>query len=103
MEKGIYTMVYFDRWWVLSTVILLNITNYGHWIAFASVTKNVSKYYDQAGNRVDLITTVSFAMGIPFCIISTFAIETWGLKFGLKLGGILTGIGILHIMIKPHY
>ena len=78
---------------MLVTVLLLNFANYSHWVAFASVTKNSAKYYDQTGDRIDLITIVSYALGIPFCIIATYAVETYGLKASLKFGGIMTGIG----------
>ena len=87
------TRVYTDRWWMLSTVLLLNFANYSHWVAFASVTKNSAKYYDQTGDRIDLITIVSYALGIPCCILSAYAVETWGLKISLKFGGIMTGLG----------
>lgn len=95
------TTVYTDRWWMLSTVLLLNFANYSHWVAFASVTKNSAKYYDQTGDRIDLITIVSYALGIPCCILSAYAVETWGLKISLKFGGIMTGLGnylLLHFL-----
>ena len=78
---------------MLATVLLLNFANYSHWVAFASVTKNSAKYYDQTGDKIDLITIVSYALGIPCCIISAYAVETFGLKSSLKFGGIMTGIG----------
>ena len=80
---------------MLATVLLLNFANYSHWVAFASVTKNSAKYYDQTGDKIDLITIVSYALGIPCCIISAYAVETFGLKSSLKFGGIMTGIGKL--------
>ena len=33
-------MLYF-RWWILGTVVLLNLANYAHWIAFPAVAKKV--------------------------------------------------------------
>ena len=95
MEDISTPMVYRDRWWMLSTVLLLNFANLSHWVAFASVTKNAAKYYDQTGDRIDLITIVSYALGIPCCILSAYAVETWGLKLSLKFGGIMTGIGTI--------
>ena len=97
------TRVYTDRWWMLSTVLLLNFANYSHWVAFASVTKNSAKYYDQTGDRIDLITIVSYALGIPCCILSAYAVETWGLKISLKFGGIMTGIGKIKVISFPTF
>ena len=31
--------VYPERWWLLSAVLLLNISNYAHWVAFPVVVK----------------------------------------------------------------
>ena len=75
------------------TFVLLRFASYGHWIAFSSITKNVSKYYDMPGNKIDLITELSYFIAIPFGIASAYIVETWGLKYDLKIGGILTGVG----------
>ncbi len=37
-EKAVYHS-YPERWWLLATVILLNLANYSHWVAFPAVTK----------------------------------------------------------------
>ena len=34
----------FYRWWILGTVVLLNLANYAHWIAFPAVAKKVHIY-----------------------------------------------------------
>merc|ERR1712241_985890 len=68
--------VYPQRWWILSTVVMLNLANYSHWVAFPSVAKTTAKHYDQDGETMDLIPTVSYGLGA-----------------GLHIGGILTGIG----------
>ena len=31
--------VYPERWWLLSAVLLLNVSNYAHWVAFPVVVK----------------------------------------------------------------
>ena len=85
--------LYHDRWWILITVCLVNFANYSHWIAFAAVTKNAAKYYDQPGDKIDLITILSSALGIPSCIIAVCAMQKLGLKASLKFAGIMTGIG----------
>ena len=84
---------------MLATVLLLNFANYSHWIAFASVTKSSAKYYDQTGNRIDLITIVSCGLGIPCCILSAYAVETWGLKLSIKFGGLMSGIGTFKFLV----
>jgi hypothetical protein len=72
---------------------MVDIVNRGHCIAFASVTNKSAKYYDQPGDRIDLIVIVSYAVGVPCFIICAYVVEAWGLKLSLKFGAILTGIG----------
>jgi hypothetical protein len=85
--------VYPQRWWLLATVVLLNLANYSHWVAFPSVAKNAAKYYNQTGDRMDLIPTVSYGLGVPCCLLATYVVERFGLRTGLHIGGSLTGIG----------
>ena len=88
-----FLKVYPQRWWLLYTVIFLNIANYAHWVAFPSVAKIAAKYYKQSEERLDYIPTISYAFGVPFCLVSTYIVEEYGLKVGLHIGGYLTGIG----------
>ena len=60
-----------------------------------------AQYYDQPGERMDLIPTVSYGLGVPFCIIATYVVERFGLKVGLHIGGFLTGIGEHYINGSP--
>ena len=85
---------YGSRWWLVVSVVLLNLANYSHWVSFPAVTKISAKYYDQSGEMMDRIPTVSYALGIPFCLIATFSVEKNGLKNCLLFGGTLTGIGM---------
>ena len=45
------------------------------------------------GEQLDLIPTVSYAAGVPTCLIATYLIESRGLKTGVKIGAYLTGVG----------
>ena len=88
-------ILYPQRWWVLCAVAILQFANYGHWVAFGSVTKSIAKYYDQPGDDIDLIILVSYVVSIPLCLIAAFVVETFGLRFCINLGGALTGLGNL--------
>ena len=84
---------YPERWWLLLTVVVLNLANYSHWVAFPSVAKQTAKYYDQSGETMDLIPTVSYGFGIPCCLLATYTVDRFGLKAVLHIGGLLTGFG----------
>eukprot|EP00096_Caligus_rogercresseyi_P007109 TRINITY_DN2459_c0_g1_i1.p1 TRINITY_DN2459_c0_g1~~TRINITY_DN2459_c0_g1_i1.p1 ORF type:complete len:493 (+),score=163.32 TRINITY_DN2459_c0_g1_i1:15-1493(+) len=84
---------YPERWWILSSVVLLNLSNYSHWVAFPSVSKSAAEYYDQPGEAIDLISTLSYGSGVPCCILATLAVEKVGLRGVLVFGALLTGLG----------
>ena len=86
--------VYPERWWLLATVVILNLGNYAHFVAFPSIAKQAAKHYDQSGEMMDLIPTVSMAFGVPFTLIGAYIVDRYGLKIGLQIGGYLTGIGL---------
>ena len=91
--KIVQYRVYPQRWWILTAVVLLNLANYSHWVAFPSVAKTAAKHYDQTGERMDLIPTVSYGLGVPCCLLATYVVERFGLRIGLHIGGVFTGIG----------
>jgi hypothetical protein len=43
------------------------------------------------GDQLDMIPTVSYAAGIPTCLLATYLVESRGLKTGLRIGSYLTG------------
>ena len=86
-------ILYCGRWWILISMVLLNFGSRGHLAALASVTNKCSKYYDQIGDRIMLIFTISvFATALSWLICS-YTIEAFGLKKSIRLGGIMTFVG----------
>ena len=85
--------VYPQRWWILATVVLLNLANSSHWVAFPIVAKKVAKHYNQSVDKMDSIPTVHSGLGIPCCLIAIYIGERFGLRVVLCIGGVFTGIG----------
>ena len=52
-----------------------------------------AKYYEQSGDRMDLIPTISYGLAVPCCFMAAIIVEKKGLKLGLRIGGYFTGIG----------
>ena len=76
--------VYSIRWMVLLSVTLLNLSNNALWISYASVAPVSADYFDKDINTdIDLLSTISFYVGIPMCIISTYVVDAFGFKTGL--------------------
>ena len=85
--------LYKERWWILSSVCLIQFANFGHWIAFGSVTKVTAVYYDQPGDRMDLVVLCSYVIYIPTLLIAAVWVNRFGIKKTLHLSGFLTAIG----------
>ena len=77
----------------MGIVALLNLANYAHWIAFPAVAKKAAAYYQVTGDQLDMIPTVSYAAGIPTCLLATYIVESRGLRTGIRIGSFLTGFG----------
>ncbi|CAB4057693.1 MSFD7 [Lepeophtheirus salmonis] len=97
--------------------------NYSHWVAFPSVSKNAAKYYDQTGDAIDLLSTLSYGITwtkswttfwgeyslvlVDYCVFCSSLpylsdIFTSDEKFYLALlGQILTGIACPFISCVP--
>ena len=98
-EQKVSQVLYFERWWILSCVVLLKIARSGHTMSYASVTKHSAKYYDQTGDRIDLFITLPFLTRAPFWILNAYAIEAWGMKKNLRAGGLMICLGKLQMAV----
>ena len=98
-ERKVPQVLYSERWWILSCVVLLKIARSGHTMSYASVTKHSAKYYDQTGDRIDLFLTLPFLTHAPFWIFNAYAIEACGLKMNLRAGGLMICLGTLQMAV----
>ena len=58
--------VYSSRWILLLAVTLLNLANYSHWVAFASVAKKAAEYYQVSGPEVTWGSTLWMQIKLYF-------------------------------------
>ena len=91
--KPVQLLLYPERWWILASVSILQFANYGHWIAFGAVTKTTAVYYDQPGDKMDLVVLSSYVVSIPMCVVAILVVNWLGLRKTLNLSGLLTAIG----------
>ena len=72
---------YPSRWGMLGATALMTVANNILWISFASVNTQAADYYDKSGADIDLMTTISFMIGIPVCAASTWIVNNLGLRY----------------------
>ncbi|XP_045126687.1 uncharacterized protein B0416.5-like [Portunus trituberculatus] len=85
--------VYRQRWLVLLTVVVLNISNAGLWINIAPVSYKAAAYFDVNITDVNWFSLVFLFVSIPFCFISTLSVNQLGLKPAIHIGSILNCAG----------
>jgi len=84
---------YPSRWLVLLTVTLLNLSNNALWISYSAVANVSADYFKLDFDHIDLLGTVSFFVGIPMCLVSTYVVDALGFRTGMYVGTLLTFLG----------
>ena len=83
-------ILYSDRWWIVISLALMNFASRGHVAALASVTNKCAMYYDQTGERIIMMFTISTFITAVSWFICSYAIEAFGLKKSIRVGGLMT-------------
>ena len=92
-QQPFVAKLYPQRWWIVATVALINFINYGHWNSIAAITKTAALYYDQPGDKIDLLVIIPHAVTIPLCLVAGMLFNKFGLRFGLISSAVMTGLG----------
>ena len=58
----------------------MNISNNALWISYSAVADSTAKYYEKEIADVDLLSSIGFFVGIPFCLASTWIVDKLGLR-----------------------
>lgn len=84
--------IYPYRWVVLSLYVLITIIIEIQWLTFASISEVAQEFYQATALRIDLLSMIYMLVFIVMSIPASYVIDTWGLKKGLMIGAILTGV-----------
>nr|XP_002123744.1 solute carrier family 49 member A3 [Ciona intestinalis] len=85
--------VYKRRWFLLSTLCVLNISNAMIWLTFGPVAYKASEFYKTNLDTINWLSVVFMITGIPCGICATWLIDTIGLRFSIILSAWLNCIG----------
>jgi MFS family permease len=84
--------IYPYRWVVLSLYVLITIIIEIQWLTFASISEVAQEFYQTTALRIDFLSMIYMLVFIVMSIPASYIIDTWGLKRGLMIGALLTGI-----------
>ncbi|KAJ8262531.1 hypothetical protein GJAV_G00167480 [Gymnothorax javanicus] len=85
--------VYKRRWFILSVVCLLNCSNSMLWLSFAPVADQTAQYLGASLDQVNWLSLVYMVVAVPCCFVTTWMLDTLGLRISLILGAWLNMVG----------
>merc|ERR1712192_349726 len=77
--EGIYK-TYPRRWFVMASIMSLNIVDYCLSISFGPVASQASEYYQVSGPTIDLIPPIALAINMPGMFCAVYCIDRFGVK-----------------------
>ncbi|XP_073676727.1 solute carrier family 49 member A3 [Garra rufa] len=87
--------VYKRRWFILFVLCLLNGSNAMAWLTFAPVADQTAQYLGVSLNLVNWLSLVYVVVAIFFSLVTTWVLDTLGLRFSLIMGSWLNMLGAI--------
>uniref|UniRef100_A0A1A8IEM2 Major facilitator superfamily domain containing 7 n=2 Tax=Nothobranchius kuhntae TaxID=321403 RepID=A0A1A8IEM2_NOTKU len=87
--------VYKRRWFVLLVLCLLNCSNATIWLTFAPVANQSAQYLQVSLEDINWLSVVFMVVAIPLSFLTTWMLDTLGLRPTLILGSWLNMLGAL--------
>ena len=84
--------VYGYRWVMLVVFMFIVAVTQMLWITFASITSDAVKFYGVSDLSIGLLSMIFMIVYIVVSIPASWIIDTYGLRVGVGIGAVLTGI-----------
>jgi len=84
--------VYPYRWLILSVYFLITVIIEIQWLTFASVSGAAQEFYQTSALKIDFLAMIYMIVFIVMSIPASIIIDTRGLKTGLVIGALFTGL-----------
>src|SRR5680860_404183 len=84
--------VYPYRWVILAIYFFISVIIQIQWLTFASVSSAAQEFYHASALRIDFLSMIYMLVFILMSVPASYIIDTWGLKKGLVIGALLTGV-----------
>jgi MFS family permease len=96
--------VYGYRWVVLLAFMAIVAVNQLLWITFAAVTTDAMKFYGVSDLSIGLLSLSFMVVYIFVSFPASWVIDTYGLRVGIGIGAILTGVfGLVRGLVSANY
>jgi cyanate permease len=96
--------IYKYRWIMLSIYMLIVAINQLLWITFAPITLDAVKFYGVTDIQIGILSMCFMIVFIIFSIPASWIIDTYGLRIGVGIGAVLTGVfGLMRGLVPSNY
>ncbi len=96
--------VYGYRWVVLLAFMAIIAVNQLLWITFAAVTTDAMKFYGVSDLSIGLLSLSFMVVYIFISFPASWVIDTYGLRVGIGIGAVLTGVfGLVRGLVAANY
>jgi MFS family permease len=96
--------VYGYRWIMLGAFMFVVIINQLLWITFAPITGSAGGFYGVSDLSIGLLSMIFMIVYVIVSIPASWVIDTYGVRFAVGLGAVLTGIfGMLRGLLATDY
>jgi FLVCR family MFS transporter 7 len=103
MEKSTFK-VYGYRWIMLAVYMFIVAMNQLLWITFAPITSEAVTYYGVSELWIGILSMSFMVVFILFSIPASWIIDTYGIRIGVGIGALLTGVfGLVRGFATNHF
>jgi MFS family permease len=96
--------VYGYRWIMLLAFMFVVTINQLMWITFAPITGSAGSYYGVSDLSIGLLSMIFMIVYVVISIPASWVIDTYGVRFAVGTGAVLTGIfGLLRGLLASDY
>jgi MFS family permease len=84
--------VYGYRWVVLAVYALVTAVIEIQWLTFAPVAREARTFYNVSALQIDFLSLLFLGVFVVACIPASFVLDTYGIRIGIGIGAVLTGV-----------
>ena len=96
--------VYGYRWVILAIYFLITIIIEIQWLTFASIASEAQSFYGVSALHIDFFSIIYMVVFIIVSLPASYIIDTYGLKTGLLIGAVMTGLfGLMKSFFAESY
>ena len=96
--------LYKYRWIMLAVYMFIVIVNQLLWITFAPITADSVQYYGVSDIQIGMLSMCFMIVFIFVSIPASLIIDTYGIKIGVGIGAVLTGVfGMMRGIVATNY